>query len=195
MEIARLVPDRTVLLVIDVQQRLMPTLADGPRCVTNCVALLEMATALELPVVVTEQNPAGLGRTVEDIARAIPATALRVEKSLFSAFVPEVRSTLLGLGRPDVLVCGIEAHVCVLQSVLDLLADGFRAFAVTDAITAGQPDQIAPALRRMESAGAVPTGVVSAMYELMRDARHPAFRRCLGIAKGVDFDRAPRAGA
>ena len=193
MEIARLVPDRAVLLVVDIQQRLMPTLTDAGRLTANSAALLRMADALSVPVVVTEQNPRGLGPTVEEVARELPSSAMRVEKTVFSAFVEEVKSTLLGLGRPEVLVCGIEAHVCVLQSVLDLLANGFRPFVVTDAISAGQRDQIAPALRRMEAAGAVPTGVVSAMYELMHDARHPAFRRCLEVAKGVAFERAPDA--
>jgi len=190
MEIPRLAPDRTVLLVVDIQERLMPTLADAARLQTNAVALLRMAGELGLPVVLTEQNPRGLGPTVERIREALPADAVRAEKTVFSAFVDDVKEALLGFGRPEVLVCGIEAHVCVLQSVLDLLGGGFRPFVVTDAISAGQRDQIAPALRRMEAAGAVPTGVVSAMYELMHDARHPAFRGCLNVAKAVDFGSA-----
>jgi hypothetical protein len=84
-----------------------------------------------------------------------------------------------------VLVCGVEAHVCVLQSVLDLVAAGWTVFYATDAISSGQVDQVAPAFRRMERAGALPTGTLGAMYELMGDAAHPAFKDILALAKQV----------
>lgn len=164
----------------------MPTIEDRDRLVGNCAAMVGAAKALEVPILVTEQYVKGLGRTVEPLASALEG-AKRVEKTRFSALVDEVDRTLAGWGRSDVIVCGIEAHVCVLQTVLDLLAGGKQAWLVTDAISAGQSAMIEPAIRRMERAGAVPTGVVSASYEMMKDASHPAFRACLEVAKAVRF--------
>jgi nicotinamidase-related amidase len=94
-----------------------------------------------------------------------------------------VREQLEIANRSHVLICGIEAHVCVLQTALDMHANGLETFLVSDAVSAGQPDQIPWAIQRMQRAGTVVTGIVSAMYELMRDATHPAFRTCLGLAK------------
>jgi nicotinamidase-related amidase len=82
-------------------------------------------------------------------------------------------------------VCGVEAHVCVLQTVLDLVGAGWTVFHATDAISAGQPDQVAPAFRRMERAGALPSGTLGAMYELVSDAADPRFRDILALAKQV----------
>lgn len=193
MSIPRLTQDATALFVIDVQGALMPTLADRERLTANCAALLRMAVVLGLPTVVTEHYVKGLGPSVPEVAACFPgddpARFALVEKTRFSAYVPGVAEALRRFERPNVLVCGIEAHVCVLQAVLDLQDAGYRAFFATDAISAGQRDQIEPAFRRMEAAGAVPTGVVSAMYELMEDARHPRFKDCLDIAKQVHFER------
>lgn len=197
MSIPRLKQDDTTLFVIDVQGALMPTLADHEQLTANCAALLRMAGVLGLPTVVTEHYVKGLGPTVPDVAACFPrddpddpARFALVEKTRFSAYVPGVADALRRFERPNVLVCGIEAHVCVLQAVLDLQEAGYRSFFATDAISAGQRDQIAPAFRRMEAAGAVPTGVVSAMYELMEGAHHPRFKDCLAIAKQVHFERA-----
>ncbi len=183
--IPRLDEHDTALLVVDVQERLMPTLASAEALVENVLVLVEMAEALGLPAIVTEQYPRGLGPTVGSIARRLGPSVRRVTKSRFSALVPEVEDALGAWRRSEVLVCGIEAHVCVLQTVLDLTASGRTAFVATDAVTAGQTWQIAPALRRMERAGAVPTGVLSAMYELLGTKEHPAFATCLALAKRI----------
>ena len=186
MPTARLKTDRTILLVIDVQVRLLPTLADRERLLNNCTVLLRMAEALRLPVIVTEQNPGGLGRTAEALLEAMPEQAEVVEKTRFSAAVDEVLRIMHEKQRSTVLMAGIEAQVCVLQTALDLLAGGKSCFLCSDAISAGQRDQIAPALARVSRAGGVVTGVLSAMYELLADSTHPAFRRCLELAKSVD---------
>ena len=185
MALPRLRPETTVLLVIDVQERLMPTIADAARVETNCALLARAAGLLQVPVVCTEQYVRGLGHTVPHVREALPAAATVIEKTRFSAMVDGVRATLRGLRRPNVLVCGVEAHVCVLQSVLDLVAAGWTVFHATDAISAGQPDQVDPAFRRMERAGALPTGTLGAMYELLGDATHPQFKDILALAKQV----------
>lgn len=186
MPIPRLDITSAAVLVIDVQERLMPTIVDRAKIESNCALLLQMARELDLPAMVTEQYVKGLGRTVDTVARAMTDPSWRIEKTQFSALIDLVDERLTEWRRPLVLVAGVEAHVCVLQTVLDLQATGRQAFVVTDAVSAGQRDQIAPALQRMTRAGAVLTGVVSAMYELMQDARHPAFRACLELAKQVE---------
>lgn len=185
MPIPRLRLDDTALLVVDVQEKLMPTIVDRDKLTNNCAILLRMADELDMPYVVTEQYPRGLGRTVDAVARAMADQSRRIEKTRFSACVDLVHQQLTRWRRGTVLICGIETHVCVLQSVLDLQGTGRQCFVCTDAISSSQRDQIAPALGRMQQAGAILTGVMSAMYELMGDAAHPAFRGCLELAKAV----------
>lgn len=187
MPTLRLTPESTTLLLIDVQDRLMPTIHRAERLVTNCSVLCRAAPLLGVPVIATEQYVRGLGHLVPQVRAALTPEALVVEKTRFSALTPEVRDALRASHRPAVLVCGVEAHVCVLQTVLDLCAGGWMAFYATDAISSGQPNQIEPAFRRMERSGAIPTGVLSAMYELMGDATHPRFKECLALAKQLDM--------
>lgn len=176
-----------MLIVVDVQESLLPTLVEPQRLLTNCSILLRMAELFRMPVIVTEQYPRGLGKTVEQLREAIPAGTPVVEKTRFSAAVDEVGHLLNRKRRSNLLVCGIEAHICVLQSVLDFQAGGRQCFIASDAVTAGQQDQIQPAFDRMRRAGAVVSGVLSSMYELMGDSSHPAFRQCLELAKAVDM--------
>ena len=187
MPIPRLSIDNTALLVIDVQERLLPTFVDAERIVNNCAVALRMAQELDLPNLVTEQYPKGLGRTAEAICQVMPDQSQRVEKTRFSAVVDVVDEKLMEWQRTNLLICGVEAHVCVLQTVLDLQASGRQCFVLTDAIASGQRDQMPHALTRMQAAGAILTGVVGAMYELMDDARHPSFRNCLSLVKELEF--------
>jgi nicotinamidase-related amidase len=188
MPIPRLSLERTALLVIDVQERLLPSIFDAERVVHNCSTALELARLLGLPAIVTEQYVKGLGHSAPAITAAANGHATVVEKTRFSAVVPAVEEFLSMHRCDDVLICGVEAHVCVQQSVLDLLAIGRQPFLLTDAISAGKPDQIGPALRRMERAGAVPSGVLGAAYEILGDAAHPQFKAVLGVVKTL---RAP----
>ncbi len=186
MPIPRLQIDRVALLVIDLQERLLPTIVDRHQVVRNAEILIRMAELLELPYLVTEQYPAGLGRTVESIAAAMPDRSQRVEKTRFSALVDVVEERLARWRRTQIILCGVEAHVCVLQTALDLQASGRQCFVCVDAVSASQREQIQPACQRMTRAGAVLTGVISVMYELLGDSRHPAFRGCLELAKRVE---------
>ena len=126
---------------------------------------------------------------IEDIAHVLPPGSAIVEKTRFSALVPEVRAILETKRIRSVVVVGVEAHVCVLQSTLDLLGAGIQVFLATDAISSGQGDQVVPAFLRMQAAGAVFTGCLGATYELLGDASDPLFRAALGHArhfKGLD---------
>jgi nicotinamidase-related amidase len=185
MPIPRLHIDQAALLIIDVQEKLVPTIVNAERLVTNCSIMLQVAGELGLPYLVTEHYPPGLGRTVEEITAAMVDPSARIEKTQFSAMVDLVDERLRRWRRSSVLVCGIEAHVCVLQAVLDLQETGRQCFVVSDAIASSQPEQLNHAVRRMEAAGAVTTGVMGAMYELMGDATHPSRRLFVELAKRI----------
>jgi hypothetical protein len=183
MPIPRLTLDRAALLVIDVQEKLLPTIFDAERVVANCAAALKLAQTLGLPAIVTEQYTKGLGHSAPAILEAAGAHARVFEKTRFSALTPEVDAILSSRRCDDVLIAGVEAHVCVAQTVLDLLASGRQPYLLLDTISGGQVDQIGPALRRLERAGAVPSGVLAASYELLGDAAHPQFKAVLGVVK------------
>jgi nicotinamidase-related amidase len=185
MPVPRLRIDEAALLVIDMQEKLMPTIADSERITHNTVALLQVAEILGMPYLITEQYPTGLGRTVEAITGAMEDQSRRIEKTRFSAAVDIVLEQLHAWRRPSVIICGVEAHVCVLQSVLDLQAAGRQCFVCLDAVSAAQRDQVPWALRRMERSGAVITGVLSAVYEMLVDSDHSSFKACLELMKDL----------
>lgn len=181
----RLAIDDTALIVLDLQEKLVPTIPGAEKLVNNAAIMLRLAAELGIPFLVTEHYPNGLGRTVPAITAAMIDPSARVEKTRFSALVPVVDEMLHSWRRGTLLVCGIEGHVCVLQSVLDLQASGRQCFVVSDAVASSQGDQLNHAVRRMEAAGAVTTGVMSAMYELLGDAQHPSRRACIELAKQI----------
>jgi len=181
----RMHPTTTALLVVDIQERLLPTIHACDPMIASVRGLIQGCALLEMPVIVTEQYVRGLGHTCAPVSQVLPAGTSVFEKMAFSALTSEVVSALRAARRTSIIVCGIEAHVCVLQTVLDCCASGLQAFHATDAISAGQPDQIDPAFRRMERAGSMPTGAISALYELMHSCEHAAFKRMLPIAKDI----------
>jgi len=176
-------PDRAALLVIDVQERFAGSIAGWPALLERVAALCDGARALDLPLAATEQYVKGLGHTAGPVKAALGPNAPIHEKMRFSALTPEIRNWFDRTGRSQLILCGIEAHVCVLQTALDARRAGICAWLATDAISSGQPDQIAPAMHRMERAGCTPTGVVSCLYEMATSAEHPGFKPVLGAAK------------
>lgn len=180
----RLHAARAQLLVIDVQERLMPHIAEGTDRDRRAAVMIRAAQTLDLPVTCTEQYPAGLGPTCGQVAATLAANTARFEKMSFSVMGDERSAAhVRGLGRSDVLVVGVETHVCVLQTVLDLLAAGLRPFVLTDAVGSRRIVDYETALQRMQQAGAVLSTVESAIYELMVRAGTDEFRRMLPILK------------
>ncbi len=170
---ARLTPSDSALLVIDVQEKLLPAIRDAPRLLLNLSFLLDVAGAVGVPALATEQYPKGLGPTHPSIAGRLPAD--RPAKVVFSCGgVPEIINGLAG--RPTVLIAGIEAHVCVLQTALDMLGRGLRVFVAADSIASRDDGDREIALRRMEQAGAVLTTAETAAFEWLSTAAAPAFK-------------------
>lgn len=164
----------TALLVVDVQQKLVPAIAGHERVVWNVRRLIDGAKLLGLPVAATEQYPEGLGPTVAELAGRLGPAASKLTFSSASC-----EDLFRGLRDRDVcrlLVCGIEAHVCVQQSVLDLLADGWRVYVAVDAIGSRFEIDCRTAIARMESAGATLTTTEAALFEWCRVAGTAEFK-------------------
>jgi nicotinamidase-related amidase len=172
--------DDAVLLLVDLQERLMPVIHDAEVVVARAVRLAEAAQLLDVPVNATEQNPAGLGRTVAPLA-AYPR--LVVSKTAFSAVAAPGFPTLLPDGAGQIVVAGCEAHVCVLQTVLGLLASGHRVLLVADAIGSRDPADRAAAIDRARQHGAEIVTSEMVLFEWLRDARHPKFREVQKLLK------------
>lgn len=169
---------RARLVIIDFQARLMPAIHDGPRIVANARRLVEAATALGVPIVMTEQNPAGLGGTVPELAGAGPVIA---KMSFDSCAEPAFLNALPA--DDELVICGCEAHVCVGQTVLSLLAGRRRVVVVEDAIGSRAPESKAAALRRMERHGAEIVTTEMVVFEWLRSADHPQFRALSRLIK------------
>jgi len=165
--------DRATLVIIDVQEafrKAIPTFDDIAR---NAAILAQAARTLDVPIVVTEQYPRGLGETVPEVAEHVGGGA-PVTKVAFSA--ARADGFELDPSRDQVLVCGIEAHVCVSQTVHDLLAAGRQVHVATDAVGSRSAENRALGLARMERAGAIPTSVETALFELLGEAGSDEFK-------------------
>ncbi len=165
----------TALLVIDVQEKLLPKIQHADRVVANTAFLLDAARILDVAILATEQYPKGLGPTVAPLREKLPQPI--PEKTAFSSCgVPNLIENLHRDGKFRVVLAGIETHVCVLHTALDLLAHDFWVYLPVDALGSRYAIDHEMALRRLESAGAVLTTCETTIFEWMRDAKHPRFK-------------------
>jgi nicotinamidase-related amidase len=179
----RIIRERAALVVIDIQDRLFPTISGNELLVKNAVRLIRGCQVLKVPVLVTEQYPKGLGRTLPEIASAV-GQSLRFEKTAFSACGAEgIESALEAGDIKDVIVCGIETHVCVSQTCLDFLEHGLRCFVVSDAASSRNPNDHRLALERMRDSGAIITSTEMMLFELLRQAGTPEFKAVQALIK------------
>ena len=169
----RLSPESSMLCVVDVQERLVPAMTDGAAVVARCRRLVEAARLLEVATVVTEQYRKGLGPTVPELSGLLPPP---LEKLAFSCCGAEGFAATIPAAVGQIVLCGLETHVCIAQTALDLLADGYAVFLAVDAITSRHPLDRDVALRRLEGAGAVPTTSEAVIFEWCRTAAHPRFQ-------------------
>ncbi|MEG0009041.1 MAG: isochorismatase family protein [Aeromonas sp.] len=175
--------NHTGLLVIDIQGKLARLVDESETLIANTARLVQGVQALGLPVVWLEQNPPKLGATVPEL-QPLQAGSPVLPKFSFGALgEPRVAATLAQSGVSHWLVCGIEAHICVYQSVLGLLGSGARVSLVTDAVSSRDPANRALAIGQLAARGASLTSVEMCLYELMGDCRHPAFRPILTLVK------------
>jgi len=171
------------LLVVDIQERLLPAMFERERVVAQALRLVRGASVLRLPVFATEQYRKGLGATVPEVAETIPGFA-PFEKLTFSAWgQPELAHAVRSRGITDLLVCGIEAHVCVCQTALDLREAGLRSFVVADATSSRSVENWRLGLDRMRQGGVAVVSTEMALFELLERAGTDEFKAMLALVR------------
>lgn len=178
----RIKRDVTVGLVIDIQERLFPHMDQKELLLKKCTILLEGLKLLSIPLVITEQYPKGLGLTVSKISDVVSEAS--IEKIAFSCCdEPAVMQSPVFKDRKAVIICGIEAHVCVMQTVIDLVAAGYTAVVVEDCISSRSPADKQVAVERMRSEGAMITTCESILFELARVSGTDEFKAISRLVK------------
>ncbi|CAF1308943.1 unnamed protein product [Rotaria sordida] len=174
--IARLSRQTSLLLLCDMQEKFRSTIKYYPQIIETSNKLLQACKILDVPFVVTEQYPKGLGRTVKelDIGNVKP-----YEKTIFSMCTPDVISHMKQTVKDfnTAIICGIEAHVCVLQTTIDLLSQDYRVYVVADAVSSRSLTDRMYAFEHMRQAGAFITTFESIVLQLTQDAGHPKFKQ------------------
>jgi len=171
-------PSNSCVILIDMQEKLQKAMSNVDKCIENQKLLLQSAAILKIDSIVTEQYPKGLGHTIDELKCLLPANTAVIEKTSFSCCgESKFRTALKAKSRKTLIVCGIEAHVCVQQTVLDLLAEGYEVVIPADALTSRNKDNYKLALESMRQAGAFITSSESVIFMLLRDAKHPDFRQ------------------
>ena len=173
----------TICVLIDVQEKLARAMHRPEALVANLEKLLQGLRALQVPVIWMEQNPLGLGPTLAPLARLLEGRRPMTKLSFSCCRCPAFEQALARTERGQVLLAGIEGHVCVYQTARDLLAQGYEVDVVADAISSRTPQNHKLALRRMSDEGAGLTGVEMCLFELLGAAEGPAFKEILAIVK------------
>lgn len=176
--------ESALLLVIDVQSVLFPKREGAvQRLLGNTIKLIQAAQTLELPIVVTEQNPGKLGSTYDSVAEVL-ADAPRWAKMEFGCLANEgIAGALRKSGRTQLLIVGMETHICVMQTALEALDAGYEVFVARDAVTSVSEEEYEAGLARMAQAGVTLVTTQMALFELLRAAGTPEFRKMLPLLK------------
>ena len=179
----RLEKTDTALMVIDIQRLFEPLIHQMDMVIANSSRLIRFADRLDLPILLTEHYSQKLGPTVSELSDLIPRVE-PIEKISFSCagdhhFMSRLKST----HREQVILCGIESHVCVYQTARDLLEDGYQVVVAADAVSSRTPGNKTFGLQRIRESGGTTTSVETAVFELMKTSTHPAFRDVLKIVK------------
>ena len=174
---------QAALVVIDIQEKMAPSIHGIDGVIRNAGLLMDCAAALGLPVLITEQYPAGLGPTIPAIAEKA-RNAPRIEKTTFSCCRTKAfMQALEALGRREIILAGIETHVCVFQTASDLIGHSYRVQVVSDAVSSRTESNRAIGLERMRRAGVDVTSFESAVFELLETSKRPKFKQILGLVK------------
>lgn len=173
-----LTTENTALVIVDIQQKLLPAVANYQEMTTNCIKLIKGLQILEVPIVWVEQMPDKIGSTIPEIAELLDDSKTPITKSSFSCCgSKEFLGAVADLGRKNLLVIGIEAHVCVYQTVAQLLQNEYNVEIVEDGISSRATANKETAIRKMTQLGAKSSSVEMALFELMRDFKHPNFKQ------------------
>jgi nicotinamidase-related amidase len=190
--LGRLESSETAVFICDVQERFRPVISLYPAVMDTSQRMIKAATVLSMPIIVTEQYPKALGNTVVELTEHLPSKTPIIPKTNFSMMVPEVIALLEA--KPSVkkvLMLGIETHVCVLQTTLDLIEKGYEVHVVCDGVSSQRLEDRGVALRRMAQSGAFLTTSEMVLFQMMKDTAHPAFKTISGLAKEARPEQLP----
>ncbi|KAK9817134.1 hypothetical protein WJX72_010029 [[Myrmecia] bisecta] len=188
--LGKLAPASSALFICDVQERFRHVISNMPAVIDTTHRMTRGAAAFGLPIFVTEQYPKALGNTVAEII--LPANTPVVAKTHFSMLVPEIKEQLTKLSAVrQILLVGIEAHVCILQTTLDLLEQGYEVHVVADGVSSQRLGDRAVALQRLASSGAFISTSEMVLFQLLGGAKHPQFKEISALVKEARPDPLP----
>ena len=174
----------TALVVVDIQEAFRRAIPEFDQIAAQTAIAVRGFQILDLPVIVTEQYPKGLGRTADEILAVLPKDFEVIEKTAFSScgsnsFLEKMKL----LGANQIVIAGLETHICVNQTAHDLLNENFEVHILHDCVASRLPPNKQTALAKMHSSGAIPSCVEMALFELMRDAKHEKFKEIQRLVK------------
>lgn len=179
----RILLEESLCLVIDIQEKLVPAMQNGEAMITQTRRLLQGLATLGLPLMLTEQYPQGLGSTISAIKELLPQTTALAKTSFSCCDDPAFLAELRACDRSTVIVCGMESHVCVQQTVIDLSALGFQPVVVADCVASRKDFDRQLSLQRMEREGAIIASLESLLFELTRAAGTDTFKAISRLVK------------
>ncbi len=179
----RINTNNTAVLVVDYQEKLLPAMSGLKELMDSSKKLLNGLKELEVPMIVTEQYPKGLGSTVDEIKECIGGVIPYAKLSFSGLGTPEIKAAVDALGRKNIIVCGVEAHVCVLQSVMDLIESGYNVFLAEDCIASRKMSDKETSVKRAVNEGAFITSAEAILFELTVGAGTPHFKAISKIVK------------
>ena len=175
--------EKSVLVVIDVQEKLTPLIYEKDILTKNIQILIKAAQALDIPVLYSEHVPEKIGTTVESIRRLLPTQKPIVKKSFGCWGEPNFSKALAALYRKQVIITGIETHVCVYQTVAQLLDSSYKVQVVADAVSSRAASNKDIGLKKMQSLGAAVTSTEMIIFELLKTAEHSQFKNILDLVR------------
>lgn len=170
-----LTKEDSVLLIVDIQEKLAPVMKYKDMVVKNTKILIAAAKEMNIPVIITEQYPKGLGKTVEELDENLNDTT-KIEKIQFSACTDELKSHLKELGKKKVIMVGMETHVCVFQTARDLLEDDYHVYVANDGVTSRTKENYLNGIDLMRGMGAVITNTETIVFDLLKESATPEFK-------------------
>jgi nicotinamidase-related amidase len=166
--------NNSILVIIDIQEKLVKAASNGEKTIINTSKISQAAQILSIPVIITEQYPKGLGATVESITGS---DAFIMEKSSFSAFKePEFEQKIKSLNRKQVILCGIETHICVLQTAIDLYKNGYEVYVLKDCVSSRSEEEQNSGLELLKQYGIKVITVEIALFQWLKSSKHPQFK-------------------
>ncbi len=177
----RLKEDKAIFAMIDIQESFKPVMKELDSIIKTANILNKSAEILSIPLIVTEQYPKGLGHTCEEIY--VPETAGIFEKKVFSIFTPEIKEEIKSSGRTQIVLYGIESHVCLTQSALDAIEEGIEVFYVENGVASRDNCDKIIAVRRLSQLGVQVVSYEMLLFEIMQSAKHPHFKEISQLIK------------